>query len=119
VEFIRGLRISTCIFAAGLIYFAIHFFVGQQGLLSWRSYVQRADELVVQRDQLIAHRKELEVRIARLQPHKVDVDYLEERAFSQLGLVAPTDMVVHVPKAELSKQPGAAALPPSAQTPNP
>jgi cell division protein FtsB len=95
---LRGLRISTFLFSMGLVYFAVHFFVGQQGLLSWRSYVQRADELSIERAQLTKRHDELTARIARLQQGKVDVDYVEERAFSQLGLLSPNDIAIPLPK---------------------
>jgi cell division protein FtsB len=95
---LRGLRISTFLFSMGLVYFAVHFFVGQQGLLSWRSYVQRADELSIERQKLTDRHKELSGRIARLQQGRVDPDYIEERAFFQLGLVAPGDVAISLPK---------------------
>lgn len=94
MDYLRGLRISTFIFSIGLIYFAVHFFVGQQGLLSWRGYVQQSDHLIAEKETLIARRLALELRINRLQPQKVDIDFIEERAFSQLGLLHPSDIVI-------------------------
>jgi cell division protein FtsB len=113
VGFLRGLRISTFIFSVGLVYFAVHFFVGQQGLLSWRGYIQRADQLTVERDSLLAHRKILEARIAKLQPNRADADYLEELAFSQLRLANPQDIVILLPKSDTATD-----VPASTQTPN-
>lgn len=118
VGFLRSLRISTFLFSIGLVYFAFHFFVGQQGLLSWRSYVQRADVLSVERDKLISHRTALETRISRMQPGKVDADFVEERAFSQLGLVAAGDIIIALPKPPLEKASPATVVTPSTQTPN-
>jgi cell division protein FtsB len=118
VGFIRSLRISTFIFSIGLVYFAFHFFVGQQGLLSWRSYVQRADVLTVERDQLIARRTGLEARVKRMQPGQVDADFVEERSFSQLGLLGPTDIAIPLPKQILPKTVPTTAVTPSTQTPN-
>jgi cell division protein FtsB len=118
VGFLRGLRISTFIFSIGLVYFAVHFFVGQQGLLSWRGYVQRADELSVERDKLAARRIALEVRIARLQPGKVDSDYVEDRAFSQLGLLGPNDIAIPLPTDGLPKASNPTAVTSDTQTPN-
>jgi cell division protein FtsB len=118
VEFLRGLRISTFIFSIGLVYFAVHFFVGQQGLLSWRSYVQRADELLIERDQLTSRRAALELRIGRMQPGKTDPDFVEERAFYQLGLLGQHDIAIPLPKAVLPKASPATAVTPSTQTPN-
>ncbi len=116
--FLRGLRISTFIFSIGLVYFAVHFFVGQQGLLSWRGYIQRADQLTTERDALVAHRTALEIRLNRFKPGKVDADFVEERAFSQLGLVGQTDIVIAIPKSSLPKVAPATAVTPSTQTPN-
>ena len=118
MEFLRCLRISTFIFSIGLVYFAVHFFVGQQGLLSWRGYIQRADELTVERDKLVAQRVALEVRISRLQPGKVDADFVEERAFSQLGLLGPTDIMIPLPKPVPLNYPSPTAVTASAQAPN-
>lgn len=118
MEFLRGLRISTFIFSIGLVYFAVHFFVGQQGLLSWRGYIQRSDQLIAERDALLARRTALEVRIGRLTPGKVDADYVEERAFSQLGLVAPGDIAITLPKPALPKDASTTVVTPSVQTPN-
>jgi cell division protein FtsB len=118
VTILRGLRISTFIFSLGLVYFAVHFFVGQQGLLSWRSYVQRADELTLEKQALVARRIELTQRVGRLQPSHADADFIEERAFSQLGLMGTADIAI--PLLPPSPQPAdpAAAVTPSTQTPN-
>jgi cell division protein FtsB len=105
MSMLRGLRISTFIFSMGLVYFAVHFFVGQQGLLSWRSYVQRADELSLERHQLTARQQVLAARIARLQPGQVDRDYVEERAFSQLGLVSANDVAIVLAKPAVAATP--------------
>jgi cell division protein FtsB len=115
VIILRGLRISTFIFSLGLVYFAVHFFVGQQGLLSWRSYVQRADELTLEKQALIERRIMLTQRVARLTPSKVDVDFIEERAFSQLGLLKSGDIAIPMPQESAAPE---AAVTPSLQTPN-
>ena len=83
MAFLKGTRISTFLFAGVLVYFAVHFFVGQQGVLSWHAYVQRADALMAERDTLTARRLELERRLARYKAGQVDSDYVEERAWSQ------------------------------------
>jgi cell division protein FtsB len=124
VGLLRGFRISTLIFAVGLVYFAVHFFVGQQGLLSWRAYIQRADELSAQQHELVARRVELEARIQKLQPGKTDVDFIEELAFSQLGLVGPNDILIPLPTPTPNAIQGKDAegtptvVPANSQTPN-
>jgi cell division protein FtsB len=110
---LRGLRISTFIFSLALVYFAVHFFVGQQGLLSWRGYVQRADDLTIEKQKLVTRRIELTRRIARLQPGRVDADFIEERAYSQLRLVGPNDIAIPIPIAKPK-----AAVTASTQSPN-
>lgn len=111
--YLRGLRISTFLFSVGLVYFAVHFFVGQQGLLSWRAYVQTADRLSTERDALRARRINLEARVKNLQPGQADIDFVEELAFSQLRLVGPQDIVI-----TLSKPAAPTVVPSSTQTPN-
>jgi cell division protein FtsB len=123
VGFVRGFRISTLLFGVGLVYFAVHFFVGQQGLLSWRAYVQRADELSLEKEALLARKQALELNVARLTAQGGDRDFLEELAFAKLGLVGPGDVLIPLPSRPLAPttQDGGqtgTALPPSAQTPN-
>ncbi|GBF57347.1 hypothetical protein PbB2_01012 [Candidatus Phycosocius bacilliformis] len=114
MAFLKGIRISTFLFAGVLVYFAVHFFVGQQGVLSWHAYVQRADALMAERDALTQKRQELERRLARYQAGRVDSDYVEERAWSQLGVAGPQDVVIRVGKTAEIAAPSA-----SVQTPNP
>ncbi|GIU68104.1 FtsB family cell division protein [Candidatus Phycosocius spiralis] len=114
MAFLKGIRISTYLFAGVLVYFAVHFFVGQQGVLSWHGYVKRADVLLEERDVLINRRRELERRLARYQPGRVDSDYVEERAIAQLGLAGPHDIMIRLSKPAIRS--GATA---SVQTPNP
>jgi cell division protein FtsB len=118
VIFLRGLRISTFIFSLGLVYFAVHFFVGQQGLLSWRSYVQRADELTLEKQVLVERRVALTKRVARLQPGQVDADFIEERAFFQLGLIGTNDIAIPLAAQKPVPSAPAAVVTPSTQTPN-
>jgi cell division protein FtsB len=114
MAFLKGIRISTFLFSGVLVYFAVHFFVGQQGVLSWHSYVQRADSLMAERDDLVKQRAELERKLARYRAGQVDSDYVEERAMSQLGLAGPDDIAVSLPKTAAVAAPSA-----SSQTPNP
>jgi cell division protein FtsB len=114
MAFLKGIRISTFLFSGVLVYFAVHFFVGQQGVLSWHSYVQRADRLMAERDDLVKQRAELERKLARYKPSHVDSDYVEERAMSQLGLAGPHDIVLSLPKTAAGTASSA-----SSQTPNP
>ena len=114
MAFLKGIRISTYLFAGVLVYFAVHFFIGQQGVLSWHSYIQRADVLMEERDGLVKRRTDLERRLARYQPERVDTDYVEERAMSQLGLAGPNDVVFRLPKTAPP-----AVISASSQTPNP
>ena len=114
MAFLKGIRISTFLFSGVLVYFAVHFFVGQQGVLSWHSYVQRADSLIAERDGLMKQRAQLERKLARYQAGQVDSDYVEERAMSQLGLAGPNDVAMPLPKAAAVL--GSSA---SSQTPNP
>lgn len=114
MAFLKGIRISTFLFSGVLVYFAVHFFVGQQGVLSWHSYVQRTDSLLVEHESLVKQRTELERRLARYRVGQVDSDYVEERAMSQLGLAGPRDIALSLPKTAAVGVSSA-----SSQTPNP
>lgn len=114
MAFLKGIRISTFLFSGVLVYFAVHFFVGQQGVLSWHSYVKAADSLMAERDRLVKQRAELERKLARYRAGQVDSDYVEERAMSQLGLAGPNDVAMPLPKTA-----AVAASSASSQTPNP
>jgi cell division protein FtsB len=114
MAFLKGIRISTFLFSGVLVYFAVHFFVGQQGVLSWHSYVQRADSLMAERDGLVKRRIELERKLARYTAGQVDSDYVEERAMSKLGLAGSNDIAMPLPKTAADVVSSA-----SSQTPNP
>jgi cell division protein FtsB len=109
MAFLKGIRISTFLFAGVLVYFAVHFFVGQQGMLSWHSYVQRADSLMAERSSLAKQRAALEQRLERYRIGHVDSDYLEERAMFQLGLAGPNDIAILLPKAAAVAVPSASS----------
>ncbi|WP_085339073.1 FtsB family cell division protein [Aquidulcibacter paucihalophilus] len=114
MAFLKGIRISTFLFSGVLVYFAVHFFIGQQGVLSWHSYAQTADRLMAERDVLVKQRAELERKLARYRAGQVDSDYVEERAMSQLGLAGPDDIALSLPKTAVATPSSA-----SSQTPNP
>jgi cell division protein FtsB len=113
----RGLRISTVLFAGVLVYFAVHAFVGQQGLLAWRVHAARADELTQELERLRARNAALTARIARLQPGRADPDLIEERAWTQLAMADPRAILIDLPPpARAVSDPASAA---SSQPANP
>lgn len=98
LRFLRATNLSTIAFALVLAYFAVHLFVGQQGLLSWFEYSRESKGLMAEAAALSAKRTSLEARVTRLRAARVDGDYLEERAFAQLGFAGAQDIVIRLPK---------------------
>lgn len=79
-----------------ILYFAVHAFTGQQGLLSSN---QRDETLIAKTQelaQLTAQREDLEKRAHLLRDSSLSRDVLEERARSLLGFADPRDYVVRM-----------------------
>ena len=77
-----------------IVYFAIHAFTGEQGLLSSN---QRDAALVAKTKELAevrAEREDLEKRAHLLRDTSLSADLLEERARSLLGFADPRDYVI-------------------------
>jgi cell division protein FtsB len=79
-----------------ILYFAVHAFTGDQGLLSSNqrdaTLVAKTHELA----QLTTEREDLEKRAHLLRDTSLSRDLLEERARSLLGFADPRDYVVRV-----------------------
>ena len=77
-----------------IVYFLVHAFTGEQGLLSSN---QRDAALVAKRQELAAlraQREDLEKRARLLRDTSLSADLLEERARSLLGFADPRDYVI-------------------------
>ena len=88
--------LPTAALALLILYFAVHAFTGEQGLLSSNqrdaTLVAKTRELA----QLTAQREDLEKRAHLLRDTSLSKDLLEERARSLLGFADPRDYVVRM-----------------------
>ena len=77
-----------------IVYFAVHAFTGEQGLLSSNqrdaTLMEKTQELAA----LQAQREDLEKRARLLRDTSLSADLLEERARSLLGFADPRDYVI-------------------------
>ncbi len=86
--------LPTAALAFLILYFVVHAFTGEQGLLSSGA---RSEALVAKGRELAAlraERQDLEVRARLLRDASLSRDLLEERARSLLGFADPRDYVV-------------------------
>jgi cell division protein FtsB len=86
--------LPTAALALLIVYFAVHAFTGEQGLLS---STQRDATLVEKTRELAdlqAQREDLEKRARLLRDTSLSADLLEERARSLLGFADPRDYVI-------------------------
>ncbi len=88
--------LPTAALALLILYFGVHAFTGDQGLLSSG---QRSETLVAKSRELAAlraQRQDLETRARLLKDTSLSADLLEERARSQLGFADPRDYVIRM-----------------------
>ena len=86
--------LPTAALALLIVYFAVHAFTGEQGLLSSN---QRDASLIAKTRELAAlqtQREDLEKRARLLRDSSLSADLLEERARSLLGFADPRDYVI-------------------------
>ena len=86
--------LPTAALALLIVYFAVHAFTGEQGLLSSN---QRDATLLAKRRELAllqVQRDDLEKRAHLLRDTSLSADLLEERARSLLGFADPRDYVI-------------------------
>ena len=88
--------LPTAALALLILYFGVHAFTGDQGLLSSG---QSSETLVAKSRELAAlraQRQDLETRARLLKDTSLSADLLEERARSQLGFADPRDYVIRM-----------------------
>ncbi len=88
---------AKVIFILGFVFLGAQAFTGEQGLLSWRQYALRADQLEREKAELDAQAANLKVKIAQLKGTNADKDVIEEIAMNQLIMVSPQDIVIKIP----------------------
>ena len=69
---------------------------GANGVLSWGDYRRMKEERRVEFAQLAEERARLEHRSKLLDPRKADPDLADEMVRSQLGLVAPNEVIIQI-----------------------
>lgn len=80
--------------ASAVIYFTFHVLAGDRGLLELVSLNQKLVETQQELAQVTSQRESLEHQVYLLRPDSLDLDLLDERARSELGLADPNDIVL-------------------------
>jgi cell division protein FtsB len=75
-------------------YFAYHLVQGDRGLMAWMRLNQQVRDAKVTLAEVEGERATLERRVDLLRPEHLDRDMLDERARSQLNLIAPNEIVI-------------------------
>ncbi len=83
--------VSTLVWFAVLVYFLAH---GDDRLTANARLARKLAALDAEVAGLRAHKESLELRVARLRPETLDIDYLEERARVILNLAHPQELVI-------------------------
>lgn len=77
-------------------YFAYHLVQGDRGLMAWMRLNQQVREAKTTLAAVTAEQSTLERRVDLLRPEHLDRDMLDERARSQLNLIAPNEIVIFI-----------------------
>lgn len=83
--------------AAMIGYFGYHGVHGDRGLTAHRTFEAQIASLNEELSRVQDERKEIERRIARLEPSSVDRDMLDEQARRSLGWLHPNDRLIELP----------------------
>jgi cell division protein FtsB len=89
--------IYLLIFAA-VLYFSYHIINGNRGLLTMFQLRQELQKAAEELTFLQAERDNLERKIRYLHPHHLDLDFLDEIARKELGLIKEDEMLIIVDK---------------------
>lgn len=90
--------ISTTLLCAVLCYFAYNALSGDQGLSKWTS-LQKQEKLLTQElDIILAEKEALTLRIERLRPESLDLDYVEELARKKLAYAREDEIILKLPQ---------------------
>lgn len=75
-------------------YFAYHGFSGERGILKYWAVQKDLDEKEFELLQLQNQRQTLEEKVRRLNPKRIDLDFLEEQAMIILNFFHPSHIVI-------------------------
>ncbi len=76
------------------LYFGYHGFSGDRGVFRYKSIQKELDEKEFLLIELGEQRKALERKINRLNPHRIDLDFLEEQSMRELNFYHPNHLVI-------------------------
>lgn len=82
-----------------IAYFLIHAVFGEHGARAYFSHQDKLDSLHAQRDEVVAMRQALEIKVHHMRPGSLDPDLLEEEARKALGFGREDELIVILPEA--------------------
>lgn len=100
---LAGQGLGPMIGAAAVAYFAFHMVQGDRGLLAWWQLRQEITKAEAVHQTVAARKKDLENRVALMQPQALDRDILEERARVMLNMGYPGERVILLPPSTSSR----------------
>ncbi|MGE3143808.1 MAG: septum formation initiator family protein [Hyphomonadaceae bacterium] len=92
---VRRLGLLNVALGAAILYLSAQAMTGRQGLIAYMDVQAHERALIAERDRLEAEKAQLEARVARLDPSRLDLDYLDERARVLLA-AGPSDELAFV-----------------------
>jgi cell division protein FtsB len=80
-----------------LCYFAYSALSGEQGLARWTELQKKERELELELSNILAEKNEIRLRIGRLRPETLDLDYIEEIARERLAYAREDEIILKLP----------------------
>ncbi|WHQ46645.1 MAG: septum formation initiator family protein [Candidatus Midichloria sp.] len=77
---------NFCLFLL-LVYFIYHTIIGSRGLIAYLNLKESLSQSKNQLNELITTREKIEKKVQLLNPKKTDMDFLDELARKELGLI--------------------------------
>lgn len=76
------------------VYFFYHLSHGDRGYFAWKGVEERLQSSQTAYDQAVLEREALENKVKLLRPDSIDIDMLDERARTVLGLMKPSEVII-------------------------
>lgn len=80
-----------------LVYIYYHTISGERGLTTWLTLSDKIEQLERENTALEKKVEALETEVNRLSPQNPDIDYLDELARRNLGVLHPDEKIIIVP----------------------
>ncbi|MEM8799903.1 MAG: septum formation initiator family protein [Pseudomonadota bacterium] len=90
-------RLHPAVLFCVCLYFGWHTFEGRHGIIALTHYEKRIEVLADKAKALRDERLALEGKVALLDRHGIDPDYLDELARKRLGLLRSDELIVKLP----------------------